>query len=149
MHQEEDRENKITAGNAVLRWVILVPATVLSFIVPGMLFRILTQDILPFFELNPMLLIPGVVEMIQEVINGAAPVYVAIRIAPQNKRVVGFVTGLLLIVMVLVVMFSTFSTEGYWRGVPGTTIAWVTFLGLLSVTSTVVATWYLVIIGER
>ena len=115
----------------------------------GILFRILTEDILPVFELNPMLLIPGVIEMIQGVIDGATPVYVAIRIARQTKRVVGFITALLLAVIVLGVMLLTFSTDGYWRDVPGTTIAWNTFLGLLTVASTVVATWYLVIIGQR
>ena len=127
--------------NYVIRWICLVPAVVLGIIVPGMIVRILFEDIFPLMNVTSIFRIKGAPMLLQAVVDGIAPIYIASSIAPRGKKAVSLITGFLLVATFFGVTMTSFGVN-YWRDVPASTVLWHVFLGALTAVTAGIATWY-------
>ena len=141
--KDEVRADRGMRANHIARWILVVPAFILAFMIPGIIVRILIDDIVPsflFVELNPVVYIKGMSQIIQGIVDGVAPVYISMQIAPNRKKVVGTVTGILVVAVTIAVLSQSFG--GYYRDVPIPTVLWNISLMLLTGISAAISVWY-------
>jgi hypothetical protein len=132
-------EARLAALPSQLRWLLVIPAFLVGFFIPGFLARIsweFSSSWIPGFDFLTM----RFAEFIQPVVDGFCSVYFAGAVAPRGVMAVSIAAATIVAVATGGILAISFVTN-YYRDVEPITVIWNSGLMVVTVASAAFAVW--------
>ena len=124
------------------RLLLVIPAFLIGFIVPGVLIRSLTE--LGSLAFSNSFLIDNFARINQAIVDGSCAVWFARMVVSQGKHTIAKIATYMVVISISLVLIGSYLLN-YYRGVPADVVTWEVTLILITAASSVLTLTY----GQR